>query len=370
MGGQVPSASDATGHLSSKPNYRDIIARRANKPHFDSLSSYADAKQETENIMARRANKPHYNSMAEYMAAKQEFEARQARNKIETDDEFMARVTASAPGSMKAALAKRGLRDRLTDSSRSFGYTMRRQVISGAKTLPKKLGRTVRRTALGAAGAIPLAILAAGAGAATGDPAKAAAMVAGAAGAGYSFANYYGDKGARAIGAGMNSAQTAFWGTELKARQQYKFDEQFKKSPELRDALMKVYNNKEEVEQAINSGAIQAFLNDGETDVGRIAKAMYLKDKVFKKEKVDPSTLKKGEKNGYGLTERQALERALVTARMTRNLSPNAWINGTRENEVIRRSLENQFASAGVGDKNKITEEIDRILEDQGVMNS
>ena len=291
------------------------------------------------------------------------------RNPVESDEAFIARVGARAPGTLREALNQRGFWARVGDAGRSYGYTMKSKAINGAKTLPKKLGRKLRRTAVGAAGAIPLGMLAIGAGAATGDPAKAAALAMAAGSAGYNFTNYYGDKLAKVNGAAMNSARTSFWGSQLKAHEQYTYDKNFKKSPELRDALMKVYNNKEDVDRAINSDTLQAFLNDGETDVGRIAKAMYLKDKVYTKAKVDPNELKEGEKNGYGLTERQAMERALITARMTRNFSPNAWITGTRENEVFERTMYNQFKAAGLSD-NQISEEIKRILADQDVMTS
>ena len=280
----------------------------------------------------------------------------------ESDEGFINRVTASAaPNGIRGLLGKRSIGSRVRDAGRSFGYSMQRQIKDGARTLPKKLGRKVRRIGVGAAGAIPLGMLALGAGAATGDPAKATALAMAAGSSGYNFTNFYGDKVAKSIGTGMNSARTSFWGTELKAREQYKFDEQFKKSPELRDALMKVYNDRSVVDEKIKSGAIQAFLNDGETDPGRIAKAMYLMDKRYKVAK---------DKGGYGLSDRQALERTLVTARMTRNFSPNAWISGTRENEVFRRTMYNQLHNDTNLSQKEIDDEIDRILADQDTMNS
>ena len=74
-------------------------------------------------------------------------------------------------------------------------------------------------------------------------------------------------------------------------------------------------------------------------------------------------------KGRYDLSERQALERAIFAARMTRNLSPSTWINGTRENEVYRRTAANKFRQEGVSE-DSITEEINRIMDTEDFMNS
>lgn len=176
----------------------------------------------------------------------------------------------------------------------------------------------------------------------------------------------------------MDSARTSVWGAQLKAHDQYKFDENFKRSPELRDALMKAFNDSNKVDDLIKGGAVQALLNDGETDPGRMAKALWLMENVYKQgtdkdgNKVKGMTTRVNGKDvkRYDLSDRRAMERMLVTARMTRNFSSNTWISGTRENQVIRSSLRRQFKDAELSDS-QITEEIDRILEnDQNFMNS
>ena len=131
----------------------------------------------------------------------------------------------------------------------SYTNSMKRQISNKAKTMPKKFGRTLRRVGVGAAGAVPLALLAAGAGAATGDPAKAAAMAMAAGSAGASFTNYYGDKLAGMHGTAMKSGVSGFWNTELKKREQLKFDKKFMESQELDDSLMKAFGDRKEVEK-------------------------------------------------------------------------------------------------------------------------
>ena len=176
----------------------------------------------------------------------------------------------------------------------------------------------------------------------------------------------------------MNSARTSVWGSQLKAREQYRFDENFKRSPELRDSLMKAFNDSSKVDELIKGGAVQALLNDGETDPGRMAKALRLMENVYKQGTDDNGNKVRGmttKVNGrdihrYDLSDTQAMKRMLVTARMTRNFGPNTWITGTRENQVIRESFKRQFEDEGLS-PSQISDEIDRILNnDQDFMNS
>ena len=74
-------------------------------------------------------------------------------------------------------------------------------------------------------------------------------------------------------------------------------------------------------------------------------------------------------KGRYELSERQALERAILAARMTRNFSPSTWINGTRENEVYRRTTAKKFRDDGIGE-DTITDEINRMMDTEEFMNS
>lgn len=225
-----------------------------------------------------------------------------------------------------------------------IGADIERRIYNKARTLPKSAGRKLRRVGLGALGAGTMGLLALGAGAATGDPAKAAALALSAGTAGYNFTNFYGDKVAKFTGTEAKAAQMAYWGEDYKKMQQFKFDERFKKSPELRQAFSKAFNDPKELDKAIKDGTIQAFLNNGHTDAGKIAKATKL--------------MRSYESKGYDSS--RALEKAVAMANWHRSLSPSTYTTGTRENEAFKRMLAKQM---GIPD-GASTKVIDDILDE------
>lgn len=236
---------------------------------------------------------------------------------------------------------------RMGDALAAMGYSGYRQLANKAKKLPKSAGRFVRRTGVGAMGAAGLGAIALGAAAVTGDPAKAAALAISAGSAGYNFANFYGDKIAKGAGEAADAGKVAYWGKDLKAVNQYKFDEDFKKNPELMDALTKTLGTRDEARKAINSGDIQAYLNNNLTDKAKVAKAAGLKKKYM----------------AQGMSEGAALERSIAMAKWNRDANPGIFNTMSREQTAFKQNLMKQLEAQGItGSAAK--SRVDAILED------
>lgn len=236
---------------------------------------------------------------------------------------------------------------RLSDAAWAGAGSMKAQAIKGARGLPKSMGRKLRRVGVGAAGAIPLAMLAAGVGAATGDPSKAAALAMAAGSAGYNFTNFYGDKLAKGVGGSADSARTAFWGSDLKAINQAKFDKEFLSSPELMDALTKSLGSRSAARDAINNKDVQAFLNNNVTDPGKIAKALKLREK-YKQE---------------GLGEREALQKSVAMSMWRRDINPGIFNPGSREQISWKNNLVKQAVANGMS-QSQASRDVDKILDE------
>lgn len=221
---------------------------------------------------------------------------------------------------------------------------MKARLYNKATTLPKSAGRKLRRVGLGALGAGTMGMLALGAGAATGDPAKAAALALSAGAAGYNFTNFYGDKAAKIAGTEYQKGLEGYWGEDYKKVQQFKFDEKFKQSPELKSAFRKAFNDPKALDAAIKDGTIQQFLDNGHTDPGKIAKATKL--------------MKNYESRGYD--KGRALEKAVAMANWHRSLSPSVYTKGTRENEAFKRLIAKEM---GLPD-GASTKQIDDIIDE------
>lgn len=259
-----------------------------------------------------------------------------------------------------AESGERGFRGRVSDAIFAGAGNIKSKAIKGAKTLPKTMGRKLRRGAVGAAGAIPLAMLAAGVGAATGDPSKAAALAAAGATAGYNFTNYYGDKVAKGVGGATGSAKAAFWGEDYKKVMQHKFDKEFLSSPELMDSLTKALGSRSAAREAIQSGDIQAFLNNNVTDAGKIAKAMKLREKYAKAK----------DKGGLGMSADEALQRSVAMAKWNRDANPGIFNPMSREQTAWKNNLMKQLVDSGTADQSGARKIVDDILEDLDYFNS
>ena len=211
---------------------------------------------------------------------------------------------------------------------------LRNKAISGAKTA----GRKLRRTAVGAAGAVPLAMLAAGVGASTGDPSKALSMAVAGGAAGYNIANYYGDGAAKMVMSTAETAKGGFWGT----------DERFKNDPKIRNTLIKGVGSADALEHEMKSGNVQALLNNNITDPGKAAKALALKNKYMSK----------------GLDEDQALVKAIAMAKWNRDINPGIFAPNSREQTIFKDTLAKQLKQNNYqGDLDKKIQEIMDDLE-------
>lgn len=220
--------------------------------------------------------------------------------------------------------------------------------------MPKNMGRKLRRVGVGAAGAIPLAMLAAGVGAATGDPSKAAALAMAAGSAGANFTNFYGDKLAKGAGTTIGSARTAFWGSDLKKVNQAKFDKEFLQSPELMDALTKSLGSRSAARNAINNKDVQAFLNNNVTDPSKIAKALSLRKKYMEKE---------------GLGEREALQKSVAMSMWRRDINPGIFNPGSREQLSWKNNLVKQAVANGMS-QSQASRDVDKILDELAYFDS
>lgn len=246
-------------------------------------------------------------------------------------------------------LQKKDFGGRIGGAANAWAGNINRQISNKAKTLPGKFGRGLRRGAVGAIGGGTLAMLAAGAAAATGDPAKAAALMGAAGSAGYNFTNYYGDKMARSAGLAANSARTAFWGKDLKAVEQHKFDRSILKSPELMDSLTKSLGSRALAEKAIEKGHVQALLNNNITDTSKIGKALALQQKYEKQ-------------MGEG-HEDEALQKAVSMAIWNRDSNPGIYNTYSREQTAWKESLHKRLTAGGLN-SSSATEQVNKILDD------
>ena len=239
----------------------------------------------------------------------------------------------------------RGIMNRLGSVATAGYYNTRNKLKRGLKAAPKTAGRMVRRGVIGGVTGGTAALLALGAGAATGDPSKALGLMTAAGAAGYNFGNYYGDKAAKGVAGAANAARTAFWGDNLKNINQYNFDKEFMSSPETISKLTQALGSTSKAKEAISDGSVQALLNNNITDPGKVAKALALRDKYING--------KAGDKKKYSPEE--ALEKAIVMAKYNRDLNPGVLNPMSRE----RTSFEQNLAKRQIQQA-----DIDAILKD------
>lgn len=248
-------------------------------------------------------------------------------------------------GGSKLDLAKKNWQNRLLSvgaygQQRTFNAVKR-----SLKSAPKTAGKMVRRGALGALGGGTAGLLALGAAAATGDPSKAIGLMAAAGAAGYNFTNYYGDKFAKGAGNWASGAQAAFWGTDMKAINQYNFDQEFISNPETISKLTQALGSTSEAREAIRDGSVQTLLNENITDPGKLAKALALRNKYMKGQGAD----------GRKYSAQEAMGKAILMAKWNRDANPGIFNTMSREQTSFRRNLEAQGIRS---------EDIDKILTD------
>ncbi|MDE5831075.1 MAG: hypothetical protein K2H53_05605 [Clostridia bacterium] len=243
-------------------------------------------------------------------------------------------------GGTKWDLAKsKGIRNRLKSVGTYAGYSALNAGKRALRSAPKTAGRTFRRLGIGGVTGGTAALLALGAGAATGDPAKALGLMTAAGAAGYNFGNYYGDKFAKGVGAFAENGRAAFWGDDLKKINQYNFDKEFMSSPETMSKLTQALGSTSKAQEAIRNGSVQALLNEDITDPGKVAKALALKNKFV----------------GRGFSEGEALEKAVAMAKWNKAVNPGVFNPMSRERTVFEQNLSKRGVRKA---------DIDQILED------
>lgn len=251
----------------------------------------------------------------------------------------------------KLGLAGQNFRDRMKNVALGRMYSAKSRAINGIRKLPTNAGKFTRRAAIGGLTGGAAALVALGAGAATGDGAKAAALMAGAAGAGYNFGNYYGDKAAKSITNSKKQMQTDFWGQDMKKINQYKFDQEFKNSPETMMALTQALGTKG-AKEALKNGDVQSLLNNNVTDPGKVAKALKLKNKY----------LDDAKKNKVNLSDNEALTRAVAMAKWNRDINPGVFAPGSREQTNFKNYLRQRIGDS-MSDQ-AAEEQIRQIMDD------
>lgn len=240
-----------------------------------------------------------------------------------------------------------GLGARFGNAVGAAGYRNYRKLADRAKTLPKTAGRFVRRTAVGAAGAVPLAVLGAGVGIASGDPSKAFQYAAAGGAAGYYGANYYGDKVAKGLQGTGDTARNAFWGSDVKLLNIEKHDREFKESAENIDILTQALGTRDKAKRAMQDGSVQALLNNGIADPKKVGKALKLRDKYVKS----------------GMNDDAALQRAVSMAVWNRDSGKGIYeINSRARESFIKQTVE-QIKQSGV-DEAEAKSRVQQILDD------
>ncbi len=242
-----------------------------------------------------------------------------------------------------------GFGDRLLNATGSAMYRAKLRTVKGVKRLPRQAGRFVRRTAVGTLGAIPLAFMGAAVGTASGDVSKAFQLAAAGGTAGYYGLNYYGDKVARTAGNYARDmkqgAQDAFWGTEKKKLEQARFDKAFKANPDNIDALTKALGSREKAKDAMENGNVQAFLNNGITDPGKIGRALVLMQRLEEGKTLD----NKGKRKKHKPLDREAaLKRAVAVAALNKSSGKAIY----ESNSYARRAFKENFTKQIVEQSN------------------
>lgn len=226
----------------------------------------------------------------------------------------------------------------LGDAGRSMLYRYKRKALKGAKTLPRKFA--------GALVGGSLATIGAGVGLASGDPSKAFQYAMAAGTAGYSGTNFYANKIGREMKEARKDADEAFFGSDLKARNQYLYDKEWKKNSENINKLASALGSRTAAKEAIKDNSVQAFLNSNVVDPSKVGKALKLRDKLVKEKGMDPT---------------DALKRAVLIAQWNRDSGKGIYEKNSRAQQVWKDQTFKQFMDRGM-DEDTARNAVDDIL--------
>lgn len=232
----------------------------------------------------------------------------------------------------------------LNDVFKALGYRYKDKAIRGAKTIPRRL----RRAAIGGTVGGALGLAGAAVGIASGDPSAAFRNALAGGAAGYYGANYYGDRLAKEAVDASKTASAAFWGEEAKDRQQYLFDRDFKRNPENIDTLTKALGSRDKATKAMNDGSVQALLNNGITDPGKVAKALALRQKYIDR----------------GMNDIDSLERAVSVAKWNRDSGMGVYEVNSHARETFIKGTAKQIMDNTGMSENAARRRVEDILKD------
>ena len=238
----------------------------------------------------------------------------------------------------------------------AVGGHIRAKAINGAKTLPKTAGRLVRRAVVGGIGGGALALTGAAVGAASGSPGDAMKYALAGAGAGFYGANYYGDKLANSAGETARVADEAFWNEQNKARQQYVSDEQFKNSEENIRMLAQFQGSMDAARESMGNGDVQAFRNEGFSDIKKIGRGLKLMEEYMK--------APDGDSRHRGLDKKEALERAIAVAKWEDSAGGGLYETNSLAQQKFINTTKKQIMAGGVSDPNRAEQEVKDIIRD------
>lgn len=249
----------------------------------------------------------------------------------------------------KIRLASQNILTRGGNAIGAAGYRNYRKLVNTAKTLPGSAGRLVRRAAVGGAVGLPLAMLGAGVGIASGDPSKAFQYAAAGGAAGYYGANYYGDKVAGGLSGTGKTAANAFWGSDTSKLEKDRFDREFKQDPETIDALTKALGSRGAAKEAISDGSVQALLNNGISDKSKVAKALKLKKEYKRK----------------GMNDDAALQRAVAMAKWNKDAGKGIYeVNSRARQSFIEQTMKQIQENDDSITDNEARSRVEQILKD------
>ena len=256
---------------------------------------------------------------------------------------------------VRGRLSKGKLGLTLDNMARTAEIYYGNKLINGARSLPKTAGRLVRKAVVGGLAGGTLAITGAAVGAASGDAGSAMKLGTAAAAAGYYGANYYGDKYAEHAGEVYNIERNAFWGEELKARNQYLADEAAKTDLDDIQMVAQFVGSMEAAQEAVDNGAIQWMREQGIEDSKYQGRVLRLAEELMKPHDGDP--------RHQGITDyEKALTHATAYGLQAQRAPDNVTQSGSHSNKVFVNDRIQKYMSRTGLDKDQAKEAVKNEL--------
>lgn len=242
------------------------------------------------------------------------------------------------------------------DVASAVGGYYKEKAIKGIKALPGNTRRFARRDAVGGLVGGALGITGAAVGAASGDFGSATKLATAGAAAGYYGANYYGDKEAKNVDAVNAVINEAFWNEENKARQQYLSDEEFKNSEENIRMLAQFQGSMESARESMENGDVQAFRNEGFSDIKKIGRGLKLMQEYMK----DAD----GDSRHRGMTKEEARQRAIAVTKWEDSAGGGLYETNSLAQQKFINTTKQQIIKNGMRDQAKAEAEVKDIIKD------